>query len=78
MELGSRSFHLTPGQRQFRKMYPRDWGAGLAAASSSSSSFSFFFYLEQTQGETNYTSVPLQGFILISALTRLDFEWNCR
>lgn len=45
MELGSRSFHLTPGQRQFRKMYPRDWGAGLAAASSSSSSFSFFFFI---------------------------------
>lgn len=38
----------------------------------------FLFYLEQTQGETNYTSVPLQGFILISALTRLDFEWSCR
>lgn len=37
-----------------------------------------FFYLEQTQGEANHTGVPLQGFILISALTRLDFEWNCR
>lgn len=38
----------------------------------------FFFHLEQTQGETNYTSVPLRGSILISALTQRGFEGDCR
>lgn len=38
----------------------------------------FFLYPEQTQGETNYTSVPLRGSILISALTQRGSEGNCR
>lgn len=36
------------------------------------------FNLDRDTGEANYTSMPLQGFILILALTWLNFEENRR